>query len=155
MSWCQLKLQAKEWTQFETCIPGFSHLYYPHSALFIKWFLLELVKLILDLIPKSLGWSDFLCFFFFHLQNIAQLADWKAILAWLVSTTASQHCLCQVGWVVTGVSVAKYSFASLKREHLWHVENKICSSFNFLFAIISSLIVCACVYVELILQCVA
>lgn len=152
MSWCQLKLQAKEWTQFETCIPGFSHLYYPHSALFIKWFLLELVKLILDLIPKSLGWSDFLCFFlfFFHLQNIAQLAHWKAILAWLVSTATSQHCLRQVGWVVTGVSVAKYSFASLKRENLWHVENKICSSGYypltfFLLSLAAWLCVRACV----------
>lgn len=103
-------------------------------------------------------WFSLFFLFFFHLQNIAQLAHWKAILAWLVSTATSQHCLRQVGWVVTGVSVAKYSFASLKRENLWHVENKICSSgyypLAFFFAIISSLIVRACVYVRLRLQCV-
>lgn len=114
--------------QFETCNPTFLHLYYTLSALFIKWFLLEHVKLLLDQLPKSFGWSDR------HLTHIHTHTpickillnfqiEWQ-ILAWLASSVASPHGLCQV---VTGVSVAKYSLALLRREHLWHFQNMIVS----------------------------
>lgn len=55
----------------------------------------------------------------------------------------------RVGWVVTGVGVAKSSFVSLQVKYLWHLQNYIGSlgycPFNFLFAITSCVFVCTCV----------
>lgn len=120
--------------QFETnfFLFLFLHLYYPLSAPFTKRFflLLERVKLIHDQLPKSHT----------HLQNIAQLADCKAIVA---STAVSPGFLP----LSSGPSSAKYSFASLKRDNLWHLQNKI-GSFGYCPSnLLPSLAACVCVRV--------